>query len=85
MGISDMAPTMQGIDGSWPEGKALSVDSASLKADTLEARGPVEANASGQTFHIPLGIGATTIKSLWYDKENNPIAGAYYLTAERLA
>ena len=84
LGISDTAPAMHGIDGSWPEGKALPVHSASLKAGTLEARSPVEANASGQTFHIPLGAGSTTIKSWWYDKEKNALAGAYYLTVERL-
>ena len=84
LGISDIAPIMQGIDGMWPEGKALPVASAWLKAGNIKKTSNVDPSATSQIFQIPLDIGHTSIKSWWYDKNNTTLAGAYYITVERV-
>ncbi len=84
LGISDPAPVMQGVDGSWPAGKALPVASAWLQASGHEQTLPVPPDATAQTFQMALDQGPTTVKSWWYDEQKNPLAGAYYLTIERV-
>ncbi|MEZ4618855.1 MAG: hypothetical protein R2867_25525 [Caldilineaceae bacterium] len=84
LGIAAPAPVMQGVDGTLPEGKALPVASAWLQAGQNEATQPVAPDATAQSFAMVLEQGATTIKSWWYDADGNELAGAYYLTAERL-
>ncbi|MEZ4713985.1 MAG: arylsulfatase [Caldilineaceae bacterium] len=84
LGIAAPAPVMQGVDGSFPEGKALPVASAWLRAGRHEETQTVLPEATAQTFEMVLDRGATTIKSWWYDEQGNELAGAYYLTAERL-
>ena len=84
LGISDPAPVMQGVDGSWPAGKALPVASAWLQVGRSEQTLPVPPDATAQTFEMAVERGPTTVKSWWHDKQGSPLAGAYYLTAERL-
>lgn len=84
LGIAAAAPVMQGVDGSFPEGKALPVASAWLRAGRTEETQTVLPDATAQTFEMVLEEGATTIQSWWYDEQGNELAGAYYLTAERL-
>ena len=84
LGISDPAPVMQGVDGSWPAGKALPVASAWLQVGRSEQTLPVPPDATGQTFEMAVERGPTTVKSWWHDEKGSPLAGAYYLTAERL-
>ena len=84
LGISDPAPIMQGVDGSWPAGKALPVASAWLQVGRSEQALPVPPDATAQTFEMAVERGPTTVKSWWRDEEGNQLAGAYYLTAERL-
>ena len=84
LGISAPAPVMQGLDGSWPEGKALPVASAWLQAGDIEQQQPVAPDATQVTFETELETGATTFKSWWYNTEGDTLAGAYYLTVERL-
>ncbi len=84
LGISDPAPVMQGVDGSWPAGKALPVASAWLQVGRNEQTLPVPPDATAQTFEMAVERGPTTVKSWWHDKQGSPLAGAYYLTAERL-
>ncbi|MCY4079091.1 MAG: arylsulfatase [Caldilineaceae bacterium] len=84
LGISDPAPVMQGVDGSWPAGKALPVASAWLQVGRSEQTLPVPPDATAQTFEMAVERGPTTVKSWWHDEQGSPLAGAYYLTAERL-
>ena len=85
LGISAPAPVMQGLDGSWPEGKALPVASAWLQAGDIEQQQPVAPDATQVTFETELETGATTFKSWWYNTEGDTLAGAYYLAVERLS
>ena len=75
---------MQGVDGSWSEGKALPVASAWLQVGDIEQQQPVALDATQVTFEMALTTGATTFKSWWYNTEGDTLAGAYYLTVERL-
>ena len=84
LGISDPAPVMQGVDGSWPAGKALPVASAWLQVGRSEQTLPVPPDATAQSFQMAVERGPATIKSWWHDEQGNQLAGAYYLTIERL-
>ena len=83
LGIAAPAPVMQGVDGSWPEGKALPVASAWLQAGPNEQTQPVPNGAAHISIEMELARGPAELKSWWYDAEGNQLAGAYYLTAER--
>jgi len=85
LGISEPAPVMQGVDGTFPEGKAIPVSSAWVQIGGREQARPVPPQATEVTFRMNLTRGLAQIKSWWRDAEGNPLAGAYYLTAERLA
>ena len=85
LGIAAPAPVMQGIDGSWPEGKALPVASAWLQAGECEQTQPVPDGAAQVAFRMALRRGPATVKSWWNDAQGNQLAGAFYLTAELLA
>lgn len=84
LGIAAAAPVMQGVDGSFPEGKALPVSSAWLRVGHQEQTAAIAPDATGQTFEVVLDGGPTTIRSWWRDGEGKSLAGAYYLTAERM-
>ena len=84
LGISAPAPVMQGVDGSWPAGKALPVASAWLQVGRSERTLPVAPDASAQSFQMEVERGPATVKSWWHDQEGEQLAGAYYLTIERL-
>ena len=76
---------MQGVDGLWPEGKGLPVASVWLQAGNIELQQPVVPDATQVTFETELKTGTTTFKSWWYNAEGDTLAGAYYLTVERLS
>ena len=85
LSIAASAPVMQGVDGSWPEGKALPVSSAWLRAGREEQTCAVPVGETKVTFEMKLGLGPLELKSWWYDAEGNQLAGAYYLTAKRMS
>ena len=84
LGISAPAPVMQGVDGTFPEGKALPAATAGLQVHSSEQIQPVPGDATEATFRMELAGGPAQIRSWWYDAEGNRLAGAYYLTAELL-
>ena len=84
LGIAAPAPPLQGVDGGWPAGNALPVASAWLRAGAAEDTLPVPDGATEVTFRLPLERGPAQIRSWWIDAAGNHLAGAFYLTAERL-
>ena len=50
-----------------------------------EATLPVPDAATEVTFRLPLERGPAQIRSWWIDAAGNHLAGAFYLTAERLS
>ena len=85
LGIAAAAPVMQGFDGTLPEGVALPVASAWLRAGDEEQTQRVPEGATHVTFRLALSRGAAQVQSWWYDEEGNRLAGAYYLTAEHIS
>lgn len=85
LGVSAGAPVMEGVDGTFPEGKALAVASASLRVGHGEKTQLVPEDATHVTFRIELVRGPAEVKSWWYDVHGNCLCGAYYLTVERLS
>ncbi|NLF39504.1 arylsulfatase [bacterium] len=84
LGIAAPAPVMQGFDGTLPEGKALPVASAWLRVGNAEQTQPVREGADHVTFRLGLEAGVAQIRTWWFDAEGNRLAGAYYMTVERL-
>ena len=84
LGIAAEAPPLVGVDGGWPAGAAIPAASAWLRAGGSEASVPVPDGAAEVTFRMPLDAGPAQIRSWWIDAAGNQLAGAYYLTAERL-
>lgn len=84
LGISAPAPVMEGVDGTFPEGRALPVAEAWLRVNHQEETKPVPQSATGVTFEMSLTRGPAEVKSWWHDEQGNRLAGAYYLTAERV-
>ena len=84
LGISAPAPVMQGVDGTFPEGQALPVASAWLQVGGKEESQSVPEQATHVAFRMELEAGPAQVKSWWHDEDGNRLAGAYYLTAERL-
>jgi len=84
LGIAEAAPVMQGVDGSFPEGKALPVASAWLQAGLGDQTTAVPQGATSVEFRAALPEGPATIRTWWQDADGKCLAGAYYLTAERL-
>jgi arylsulfatase len=82
--ISAPAPVIHGVDGDYPEGKALPAASAWLRVGSGEWTQPVAAGAAAVTFEMPLARGPAQVRSWWRDADGRPLAGAYYLAAERL-
>ncbi|MDE0301277.1 MAG: arylsulfatase [Candidatus Poribacteria bacterium] len=85
LGIAAPAPVMQGFDGTLPEGAALPVGSAWIRAGEAEQTKCVPEGANHVTFRMALNCGMAQLKSWWHDKEGNRLAGAYYLTAARVS
>ncbi|MDE0449476.1 MAG: hypothetical protein OXH96_22640, partial [Spirochaetaceae bacterium] len=84
LAIAAEAPPLVGVDGGWPAGAAIPAASAWLRAGGSEATLPVSEGATEVTFRVPLDAGPAQIRSWWIDAAGNQLAGAYYLTAERL-
>ena len=84
LGIAAPAPPLEGVDGGWPAGNALPAASAWLRAGTAEDTLPVPDGATEVTFRMPLERGPAQLRSWWIDAAGNHLAGAFYLTAERL-
>ncbi len=84
LAIAAAAPPLVGVDGGWPDGKAIPAASAWLRAGGAEATLPVPEGATEVTFRMPLDAGPAQIRSWWIDAQGRQLAGAYYFTVERL-
>ena len=84
LGISEGAPIMEGVDGSLPEGKALNVARAWMRIGKEELEIAVAPHGRQVTFAIDLSEGPTSLQTWWIDREGERIAGAYYVTVEKV-
>ncbi len=82
--VSASAPEMQAIDGSLPAGKTLPVAQAWIQAGDFQSDAVVAPEDRCATFSAQLSAGPTTLKTWWLDSLGNKLAGAYYVSVNRL-
>lgn len=84
LAITDPAPVMEGVDGTLMEGKALPAVKAWMQIGGSEQEMAVQSDDQSVTFTTDLVEGPTTLQTWWIDADNNRLAGAYYVTVERV-
>jgi arylsulfatase A-like enzyme len=76
-------PAYQGVDGTFPEGKALPIVKARLKVGDVDVSKPVARDDKAATFTVRLGAGNTPLETWFYDGEGNEVCGAFYVDVLR--
>lgn len=71
-------------DGVLTSGRAWPVGSARLRVGDGEQQVTVRAESQSIRFEMSLPAGQTTLQTWFNDESDRPIAGAYYVTVERL-
>jgi len=84
LGLRDGVGATRVTDGEFPAGEGWQVASARIRIGDSERRRPVPAEAWAVHFVLPLAAGRTTLETAFLDAEDNEIAGAYFVLAERL-
>jgi arylsulfatase A-like enzyme len=65
------------------KGKALPVGKARLQIGDFDASQPVAPGAPSAVFTVPLKAGKTRMQTWLYDRSDNELCGAFYVTARR--
>ncbi|MBM3859522.1 MAG: hypothetical protein FJ395_07730 [Verrucomicrobia bacterium] len=73
----------KGVDGSFPEGKALPIASARLCVGRFDGRVPVRSADTEAVFETRLRAGKTRLQTWFYDAQGRELCGAFYVTVER--
>ncbi|MFH1266131.1 MAG: arylsulfatase [Planctomycetota bacterium] len=76
-------PAYEGVDGTFPEGKALPVAKARLKIGPVDLSQPVAPHAHAATFATPLPAGKAHLQTWFYDAQDNELCGAFYVEVHR--
>ncbi|MYD59883.1 MAG: arylsulfatase [Gemmatimonadetes bacterium] len=84
LAITAPAPVMEGVDGTLMAGKALPVDRAWMQIGGSEQEMDVRPDDLSVTFTVDLSSGPATLQTWWIDANGNRLAGAYYVTVERI-
>ena len=74
----------EGVDGTFPEGKALPAAKARLKIGQVDVSKPVTPNDKAATFTVRLAAGKTRLETWFYDAEGKELCGAFYVDVRRL-
>ena len=82
--LCDGAPETRVADGTLPAGEAWPVAAARIRIGAAEREAQVGKEAWSARFVVPLEAGRTTLQTAFLDASGKEIAGAYYVTAERL-
>jgi arylsulfatase A-like enzyme len=77
-------PPYEGVDGTFPEGKALPAVKARLKVGRVDVSKPVHADDKAATFTVQLPAGKTHLKTWFYDADGKELCGAFYVDVRRL-
>jgi arylsulfatase A-like enzyme len=78
-------PAHQGVDGTYPAGKALPAARARLKVGDVDVSKPVAPGDKAATFTVPLKAGNTQLTTWLYDAAGKELCGAFYVEVRRLA
>jgi arylsulfatase A-like enzyme len=83
--ITAPLPPYHGVDGMFPEGKALPAAKARVRIGPVDVSKPVAAEDKAATFSVRLSAGKTRLDTWFYDAEGNELCGAFYVSVRRLA
>jgi hypothetical protein len=73
------AAPFKGVDGGFPDGKALPIAKAKLKVGDVELTAPVAVNDKLVRFTIALKKGDVQAQTWFYDDAGTALCGAYYV------
>jgi arylsulfatase A-like enzyme len=76
-------PAYQGVDGSYPEGKALPIARARLRVGDFDATMPVSPTDKEAVFEARLKAGRTELQGWFHDAQGRELCGAFYVEVLR--
>jgi len=85
LGLTEGIPAMRVTDGELPAGDAWPVAAARLRVGDIVRTAAAEPGAWSVRFVLPVVAGRTTLEATFLGAAGGDIAGAYYVTAERLS
>lgn len=81
--LTSSLPAYQGVDGSYPEGKALPIAKARLQVAGFDATAPVTGTDQEAVFETTLKEGQTQLQTWFYDAQGRELCGAFYVEVLR--
>jgi hypothetical protein len=76
-------PPYEGVDGSFPEGKALPAVKARLRIAGVDVSKAVAEGDKAATFTVQLRAGKTRLETWFYDAKGKELCGAFYVEVLR--
>jgi arylsulfatase A-like enzyme len=76
-------PAYRGVDGVFPEGKALPIAKARLKVGEVDVSQPVAEGDKAASFTVRLQTGKTQLQTWFYDARGEELCGAFYVEVRR--
>ena len=77
-------PPYEGVDGTFPEGKAVPAAKARLKIAQVDVSKPVAQDDKVVTFTARLAPGTTQLETWFYAADGKELCGAFYVEVRRL-
>lgn len=77
-------PPYEGVDGTFPEGKALPARGARLRVGNVDRSQPVSRGDKAVSFTVHLPAGPTELQTWFYDAEGKELCGAFYVYVRRI-
>ncbi|MBI5397169.1 MAG: arylsulfatase [Verrucomicrobia bacterium] len=81
--LAGSVPAYKGVDGSFPEGKALPIAKARLRIGGFDATAPVSATDKEAVFETRLKAGKAQLQSWFHDAQGRELCGAFYVEVFR--
>ncbi|MCY3681898.1 MAG: arylsulfatase [Gemmatimonadetes bacterium] len=85
LAITAPAPVMEGVDGTLQAGKALLAVRAWMQIGKSVQETEVQVGDAAVTMTVDLEEGPTHLQTWWIDEKGERLAGAYYVTIERVS
>lgn len=83
-GLGEALPAYQGVDGAYPQGKAIPVAKARLRVAGVDASQQVDPKATAARFSVELPAGRSRLQTWFYDASGKELCGAFYVEVRRL-
>ncbi len=82
--ITAPLPAYRGVDGTYPEGKALAATRARLKIGDADVSAAVDRDDKYIEFRVDLESGTGTLQTWFLDADGNELCGAFYVEVLRM-